>query len=83
MKRVLMKCGHSSLGTLNGKPVCPSCVGINKGAEEVADIPDLTDRKASCIYCKRLVVSNTDLPFFEHRPLLETDSYYCGCKGWN
>ena len=82
-ERPLMACGHVANGTREGKPVCVICVGIHKGAEEVApERPSLEGRRAKCA-CGKGTESDYNLPFFEHRPLWETDAYYCGCDGWD
>ena len=77
----LMKCGHSANGTYGDehKPICVICYGIVPGATEVdyEANPDLTGRKAKCCYCANQQQSNTNLPFFEHRPDKETDRYVC------
>lgn len=33
--------------------------------------------------CKCETASDSELPFFEHRPGADFDSFFCGCKGWN
>lgn len=80
----LMKCGHTSNATdENGNPVCLICVGIKKGAEEIAEYqPDLKNREAKCMDCGKKVNSELNLPFFEHKPESEYDRFYCGCRGW-
>lgn len=84
MERVMMKCGHVAQSEINGKPVCVICYGLTPDAEIVAETePDLTGRKAKCGYCGKLTDSKTSLPFFEYRPDMDTDSYYCGCMGWD
>lgn len=49
--------------------------------------PSLDGRKAICTQHKggdsKPVASSWTLPFFEYRPERETDSYYCGCWGWD
>jgi len=78
----MMKCGHAANSTCNGKPSCAICVP-RKEAFEIAETPNLAGRKSCCAYCRKLAESSTDLPFFEHRPTRDTDSHYCGCRGWN
>ena len=80
----LMKCGHVALGSLNGgKPVCPMCIGILPGADEVdEETPDLTGREAHCQSCGNARPSDLSLPFFEYHSKHDRDSYYCGCRGW-
>lgn len=75
----MMACGHAANSTCNGKPACAicTCTVIAKEA------PSLKDRKAVCLYCNTKVPSSTNLPFFEYRPKLEYDGYYCGCRGWD
>lgn len=81
----LMKCGHSAQGRdAKGNPVCTCCYGIKSGATEIAEVvPNLVDRKAKCGYCNTTVPSDVDLAFFESRPTLDKDSFYCGCRGWD
>lgn len=80
----LMKCGHSAQGRKgNGRPVCVICYGLDPGADQVADSPDLSSRDARCYYCKRVTKSNVELPFFTYQPEDPLDDYYCGCHGWN
>lgn len=80
----MMKCGHAANAVdRSGKPTCAICIGINEGATTVAPDPDLADRNAKCIYCSKTKPSSTKLAFFEHRSQSETDSFYCGCYGWN
>lgn len=40
-------------------------------------------RVAKCTYCGKKVVSKDNLPFFEARPNMDYDTYYCGCFGWD
>lgn len=84
-KRPMMKCGHAANAVdRGGKPCCVICVGIHSGAEEIDDNPpSLTERMAECPYCSRKRASSADLAFFEHRPNRVTDSFYCGCRGWD
>ena len=80
----MMKCGHAANSTDGeGKPVCVICFGLKPGAAEVADEPDLEGREAKCTYCSNKCPSSTNLAFFEHRPDRPSDSYYCGCFGWD
>jgi len=80
----MMKCGHAANAEdENGNPVCVICAGITPDAYVVAEMPDLSGRRAKCVYCERKVQSSTDLPFFEYRPNEEFDIYYCGCYGWD
>ena len=84
MGEVMMKCGHAANATHDGKPICAICFGITPDAEIIADTaPDLTGRKARCKYCSEVRDSKASLPFFEYRPKQKTDSFYCGCRGWN
>lgn len=79
MEKVLMKCGHTANAeTYDGRPYCIIC-----GCEEIMPKPDLTKRKARCSFCGKEVDSDYNLPFFEYRKDKETDSYYCGCGGWD
>lgn len=81
-----MKCGHftTARDARTGRYVCPICVGFTLDAEIVEDnLPDLTGRKAMCPYCKTIVDSSFDLPFFNYLPDKKYDSFYCGCRGWD
>ncbi len=92
---VLMACGHVAQGVNgNGDPVCVVCFGIREGATIVAEKPSLEGRRAYCSYAtgrdgespkvhSEGVPSSWDLPFFSYRPERETDTYYCGCWGWD
>jgi hypothetical protein len=46
-------------------------------------------RNMGCSKCRRgnpcqcTVPSSPDLAFFEHKPNLAHDKYYCGCWGWD
>ena len=86
----MMKCGHTANSyTYNKKGerivACAIC-----GCTEVADNkPLLKGRVARCSECGRLADSNWDLPFFRYGGekntdgLAYTDTYYCGCHGWD
>lgn len=94
MEKVIMKCGHRPQGIVSGtnEPVCVIC-----SCTEVAkEVPNLEGRKARCSYydktftyrgrrvhCRGEAKSDTNLPFFEHKPSSEYDEYYCGCWGWD
>ncbi len=80
---VLMKCGHAANARdEKGNPCCVICFGMPGWNEVDSNPPNLEGRLARC-GCGRTVPSNLNLPFFEHRPDKATDSYYCGCKGWD
>ena len=67
----------------HGSPICVVCLGIREGADVVAaELPDLIGRLAHCTECSNKVLSDFNLPFFEHHSGREEDSYYCGCQGW-
>jgi hypothetical protein len=85
MSKPMMKCGHAANGKDEyGHPVCVVCIGIVKGAETIdMNPPDLTNRTARCSDCDRTRPSSTDLAFFRYRGNRETDSFYCGCRGWD
>lgn len=87
----MMACGCRANGYMTAHlgvkydPPLPCCVvhGVIQQIEE----PDLTGRIARCS-CGKTTPSDsteqwTSLPFFEHRPDQEFDSYYCGCRGWD
>jgi len=84
----MMKCGHAANSRDQyGNPTCVICVGIVAGAVVVAeDQPNLEGRMMICHYkpsghadCP----SDTSGAFFEYRPNEATDTFYCGCKGWD
>lgn len=79
MDKVLMKCGHLSNATLNGKPYCIIC----ECSEVAEEKPSLEGRKARCWSCGRIEDSSYNLPFFTHRPNSIYDSFYDGCNGWD
>ncbi len=80
----MMKCGHAANATTaDNKPVCVICIGIVAGADQIEEKPpDLNNRFAEC-ECKNKRKSSLELAFFEYRPNKETDSFYCGCRGWD
>lgn len=83
-RTVTMQCGHAANAvTEDGKPCCAICAGIDPGAERIADEPDLAGRMARCYWCEAERPSSQSLAFFKYRPDQETDSFYCGCKGWD
>jgi hypothetical protein len=79
----MMACGHAANATRDGKPCCVICIGLNVGADVIAEAPDLTGRMASCPNCSRQTPSSPNLAFFAYRPTAMTDSHYCGCRGWD
>lgn len=84
----MMKCGHAANAVRSGTndPVCVICMGIDPGADRVDNSPsDFAGRMASCSYCRRERSSSEfeRLAFFKYRPDSKTDSYYCGCRGWD
>lgn len=90
MNRPMMMCGHVAQGinSETNEPVCVICVGITPNATIVeTNLPDLTNRKARCVYygrkCKSEVDSRFNLAFFEHKPNDTYDEYCCGCYGWD
>lgn len=85
MAKAMMKCGHAANAVdKDGNPICGICYGMTPDAAIIDErTPDLTGRKARCADCGKLTDSRTDLPFFQHRPYAEYDSYYCGCYGWD
>jgi hypothetical protein len=80
-----MECGHVANGIDRfGHPLCIICIGIDNGSTTVVStLPNLSNRKATCGDCGKVVDSSLGLVFFEHRPKRETDTYYCGCCGWD
>lgn len=84
MNKPMMSCGHAANATDgHHNPVCVICVGIHPGARTIATTPDLTNRIAECGECNNTQPSSTKLAFFKHQPDRASDSYYCGCRGWN
>lgn len=85
MSKPLMKCGHTAAAVdTSGNPVCPMCLGILPGADEVeTNVPNLDGREAHCGSCGTATPSRLNLPFFEYHPNHDRDSYYCGCRGWD
>lgn len=84
MTATMMQCGHSANAMSNGKPCCVICIGIHPGADTPADsAPDLSARTSRCDYCRSTRPSKLSLPFFHHRPTMEFDSHYDGCRGWD
>lgn len=81
--RVLMKCGHASQAEVCGDPVCTICFGITPEAIQIEENHPEEGREAKCSLCGKIAKSSLDLAFFEYRPDDETDSYYCGCIGWD
>ena len=86
-KETLMACGCVAQGVslAKMKPVCIVHLGFNKAAEEpVKEMPNLSGRKSKCRYCSKMDVdSSFKLPYFNHRTDQDTDTFYCGCAGWN
>lgn len=80
----MMKCGHAANAIIgDGQPVCAICLGIHSGADVVDEEPDLTGRRAECIYCGMTAQSSTNLAFFEYLPTAPMDRFYSGCRGWD
>lgn len=87
MSTILMKCGHAAAATRtlpdgSSIPCCPIHAGTPEGETPAEAPPDLTGRTAKCGECRNTAPSGLHLAFFEHRPGEATDSYYCGCHGW-
>ena len=79
----MMKCGHTANARCENGPCCVICAPKLEAYQAVMP-PDLTKRMAICSYGNGAPVpSSLELAFFEHHPDGETDSYYCGCKGWD
>lgn len=80
---MMLTCGCRAIGSLVAsdgvrRPYCP----IHDCGELMSAPPDLTGRQARCTYCKNHRESSPDLAFFQYRPAAESDSYYCGCRGF-
>lgn len=86
MMNKLMKCGHSAngFGVVEGvRTPCCVCCFPRPESMRLAPPPDLEGRKARCPDCGSEVPSDVGLAFFGYRPDRSTDSFYCGCRGWN
>ncbi len=83
----LMKCGHTANAhTQSGKPCCVICWGLSENREALEvyeEPPELGGREAECADCGKKKPSALKLPFFKHDPKRPTDSFYCGCRGWD
>lgn len=84
-EKPIMMCNHIANG-INSKTGEPVCVICNESRTRI-DAVSLSNREAVCVGCKyekpTRANSSVDLPFFKYRPDEETDSYYCGCWGWD
>jgi hypothetical protein len=81
MVRKTMKCGCTENSKdENGNPFC-----VIHYCSEVEQEPNrLEGRTAKCAYtCGKTAASNVNLPFFQYQQDKETDSFYCGCLGWD
>lgn len=78
-EEIMMKCGHASNSTHNGKPFCCICECDEIEEKQI----DLKGRKARCSSCGKEVDSNSNLEFFCHNENSDHDSFYCGCGGWD
>lgn len=76
---MLMKCGHISNAECDGKPACAICNCTELAEEQM----NLEGRLAICSHCGYTTKSSENLAFFEYRPTCETDTFYCGCFGWD
>lgn len=47
------------------------------------NVQDMIKKGRAVRALKGTTISDPSLPFFEARPDKETDSYYCGCWGWD
>lgn len=75
----VLKCGHLPNAKKDGKPCCVMC----NCSEFAKDVPNLTNRKARCSDCGKIVDSKLNLAFFIHKPNEQYDKFYCGCCGWD
>lgn len=85
LNKWLMVCGHASnsIDPKTGTPWCVIC-GCNIPDHQIQTPTEgLEGRKASCSYCGHKTESKWTLAFFNYRPKLEFDGYYCGCRGWD
>jgi hypothetical protein len=85
----MMKCGHSanSVAIINQGvriPSCAICAGMNPDALVIDEAPpNLEGREAVCAYDGTRVPSSPNCAFFQYRPDKGTDTFYCGCRGWD
>lgn len=86
VNETLMTCGCSAQGFMVGNKTgekTPACV-VHDCITPVETQPDLTGRQAVCCYSgHRPTDSRFTLAYFAYQPEKETDSYYCGCYGWD
>lgn len=79
----LMKCGHiANAFTHDDKPACAICLCTDV-VRECRGKDGLDGREMVCPYCMKKEPSSWGAPFFEYRPNKDTDSFYCGCRGWD
>ena len=76
--KVCKGCGTKLMGIdEKGNPACPICIGINKDSGKIKNIK--TPKYAYCIYCKAKQKNNGGLAFYN----ANTNTFYCGCFGWD
>lgn len=71
-------CGNTYTGNdQNGEETCPIC-GCQQFSEKVID-----PKTAKCSYCKttgeQALKSYRVLPWYN----VESNTFYCGCRGWD
>lgn len=75
----IMACGCAENTLVNGVSGC----GLHGEIAIATPQPDVSERKAKCSACGELQKSGYKLPFFRYREKESTDSFYCGCRGWD
>ena len=65
----------------DGKPACTTCIGLHKDSGIPIEI-EVDIENAKCCYCKKIATKSSfdldNLPFYDST----TNTYYCGCRGW-
>lgn len=75
-------CSYDMLVESDGK--FEWCCSAHGQRSELDEQDPLEGRVATCCYGNHAEVdSDYDLPFFQYRPGRSTDTYYCGCEGWD
>jgi len=73
---VCSNCGHDILATdEKGNRICPICDGHEFEKHAIKAQP-------KCCYCERkflIIKGGGNPPFYEKN----TNTYYCGCRGWD
>ena len=81
----ILKCGCSAQAKIKrpGEDWVEGC-GVHMCSEFLEEQPNLEGRMAYCAYGRHgEKPSDPKLAFFEYRPNMPTDRYYCGCYGYD